>query len=121
MLYCFRHNIEHKQADCPQCLIEKHWKEERKRDEDSQREAERRHREAQDRDEDNQREAERRHQEIAEIQEQDRFERANPGDYKCEACLYITLKKGASRCPRVVLTLNRDIGLTLRKLRNREE
>lgn len=27
------------------------------------------------------------------------YKQANPGDYQCPECLYITLKKSASRCP----------------------
>lgn len=37
--------------------------------------------------------------EISDKIEEDSYKRANPGDYKCPDCKYITLLRGASRCP----------------------
>lgn len=47
--------------------------------------------------------AEDRHQEVLDTMYEDsresHYRRANPGDYECPHCKYITLKQGASRCP----------------------
>lgn len=32
--------------------------------------------------------------------EEAEYDRANPGDYECPECLFITLRRGASRCPK---------------------
>lgn len=36
------------------------------------------------------------------------YRRANPGDHQCPNCLYITLKRGASRCPQCRGEISRD-------------
>src|ERR1700741_4132999 len=36
------------------------------------------------------------------------YKRNNPGDYTCPNCLYITLKSGASRCPKCQGTVDAD-------------
>lgn len=45
------------------------------------------------------RDAERRHQELVRLRDKELFKQQNPGDYECPECLFITLKRGASRCP----------------------
>jgi uncharacterized Zn finger protein (UPF0148 family) len=72
--YCSRHNINHPAYECPRCEVEA------------------RHYEAQ-------RLANARHQEAIDAARESDYRRANPGDYRCPHCKYVTLKKGASRCP----------------------
>jgi hypothetical protein len=72
--YCGRHSIHYPGRSCPRC------------------------------------DAEERHSELLNAAEESRAEtvdamrtsdyrRANPGDYKCPECHFVSLKKGASRCP----------------------
>lgn len=70
MGYCTEHFIDYDSLDCPRCL------------------------------------AEDRHEEVVDLAQQavhqakhSEHKRANPGDYKCPECLYVTLKRGAMRCP----------------------
>ena len=71
MYHCTEHGIDHRQFDCPMCV------------------------------------AERRHDEVidalkaqAEALEESQNRRANPGDYSCPHCLYTTLLRHATRCPK---------------------
>jgi uncharacterized Zn finger protein (UPF0148 family) len=80
---------------CPKCRDAAERDEERarenaERDEERARESERR---ADER-------AEELARELAESAEEAAYKQANPGDYECPSCLYITLRKGAVACPK---------------------
>ena len=83
--HCSRHDIDHRSYDCPRC------------------EAERRHEElleqARESHEEVLRLASEIHEEATEAARESDYRRANPGDYKCPHCKYISLKRDASRCP----------------------
>lgn len=85
MYHCYTHDIDHRLYECPKC------------------EAERRHEElldvARESHEEELRGADERHQESIEALRESDHKRANPGEYECPHCLYIALKRGASRCP----------------------
>src|SRR6266498_149447 len=60
---------------------------------------------------------------LAEFEREDRaeareanetYKRNNPGDYTCPNCLYITLKSGASRCPKCQGTVGADYWVRVR-------
>lgn len=40
-----------------------------------------------------------RHHEIIQLLEEESFKKRNPGEFECPECLFITLKRGATRCP----------------------
>jgi len=42
----------------------------------------------------------RRHEELEQQAEDAAYEAQNPGDYECPCCFFITLRSGASRCPK---------------------
>lgn len=42
------------------------------------------------------------------------YKRNNPGDYTCPNCLYVTLRSGASRCPKCQGTVNADYWVRVR-------
>lgn len=75
MKYCGWHDINYSGSECSRCVAD-----ERHQDILAQ---------AQERAEDT----------AYAIREAD-YRRANPGDYECPLCLYVSLKRGASRCPR---------------------
>jgi hypothetical protein len=72
--YCFKHSIHYPGSSCPRC------------------DAEERHREILDATEQSGTEA------IEEMRAS-AYRRANPGDYECPHCRYVSLKRNASRCP----------------------
>ncbi len=83
--HCRIHDIRHpEQSQCPVCRADEAA--EHRREIIEQSEA------ARD-------EASRRHDELLHWRKEDREKRRNPGDYSCPKCLYVTLKRGASRCP----------------------
>jgi hypothetical protein len=83
--HCSTHDIDHKSYDCPRC------------------QAERRHEElleqARESHEEEVRYAQERHEEAIEAARESDHRRANPGDYECPHCKYISLKRNATRCP----------------------
>lgn len=94
--YCQIHNIHHSSYFCPRC------------------------------------EAEKRHEELVELTElaissqhvaaeEAIYKQANPGEYKCPSCLYITLKRGASRCPRCHATIGTEHWISIYEHENREQ
>ena len=78
MPYCSIHSIKHRSDYCPRCV------------------AEERHRELLET-------ADEHHRELIETTEsgleQSDYRRANPGDYKCPHCKYVSLNNGATLCP----------------------
>ncbi|SDD09930.1 DUF4670 domain-containing protein [Niabella drilacis] len=50
-----------------------------------------------------------------ELQRQAEYESANPGEYECPNCLYITLKRNASRCPKCHGTVSSSYWYTINK------
>ena len=74
MHYCGKHSLDHESLFCPRCA------------------AEERHEELIDQARDG------REATVRAMHESD-YRRANPGDYECPHCKYISLKWGASRCP----------------------
>ena len=81
--YCPIHGQYPQYKDgCPEC-------------QEAEERAEKRAREAEERAEERAREAEERAEERA---RDVIYKRANPGDYECPACKYITLRRDASRC-----------------------
>lgn len=85
MYHCYRHEIDHSSSDCPRCL------------------AEQRHEELVDLTREGQDEAARlaseQHEEHLRAIEESDYRRANPGDYQCPHCGYITLRLDFDRCP----------------------
>lgn len=87
MSYCRIHGRFADYYDgCPEC---REGEERAERDREKQREAA-------ERDREERRAAE---AQLEAATEEAEYKRANPGDYKCPECLFITLRRGASRCP----------------------
>jgi len=81
MAYCSTHGIEYSGYNCPRC------------------EAQERHDEAQERQRELLDATEEGIKETVDALLDSEYRRANPGDYKCPHCKYISLKNNASRCP----------------------
>lgn len=114
---CLRHFIQYDpRFTCPECRLDEERASRRnllKAQSDAQEAAERRHHEAREWQEEAQRKSERQREREEErmadaLAAVERAEHAtrnmpdkrfNPGDYKCEACKFITLLFHASRCP----------------------
>lgn len=82
MPYCYTHGINHASYDCPRCEAEK-------RNEELVELLDRSIEQAQER-----------HEESARAFQDAEYKRANPGDYQCPECLYVTLKRRAHKCPK---------------------
>lgn len=97
---------------CPHCDVikktEQQNKETRKSLEEHKRYLERSAHQQEEALDNERREAEYRHEQLIKSREREIHLRSNPGDYKCEACLYITLRRGASRCPQCHADVNPD-------------
>lgn len=74
MKHCGWHDINYSGRECPRCV------------------ADERHLDVLD-------QAQERAEVTARAIEESDYRRANPGDYKCPSCFYVTLKRGALRCP----------------------
>ena len=72
--YCGRHSIHYPGRTCPRC------------------DAEERHREILNATEES-------IAETAHAMRESDYRQANPGDYQCPHCMYLSLRRGASRCP----------------------
>lgn len=81
MSYCSTHGIEYSGYNCPRC------------------EAQERHNEAQERHRELLHATEESLEETVDALLNSDYRRANPGDYPCPHCRYISLKNYASRCP----------------------
>lgn len=79
--YCGRHGIDHSSSDCPRCLAEERHEELLSSNAETVRVLENLREES-----------------IQALEESDR-RRANPGDFECPHCRYISLRRDASRCP----------------------
>src|SRR5262249_44780340 len=79
--YCSTHGIDYSSHECPRC------------------EAEQRHRELLDAQDAASRQATEQHEERLRAIEDANYRRANPGDYQCPNCGYITLRLDFDRCP----------------------
>lgn len=103
--HCNTHDIDYPwQGQCPECrAIE--TAERSRRMLEQQEEA---RWEAREREWEQQRDQEVRHKELVRVRELEIYKRQNPGDYKCPECLYITLKRGASRCPACHAAIGHD-------------
>lgn len=126
MTRCYTHDVEYpSQSECPVCRADEAaeniratretqeeanrdsqaWREEeaeRQAERDTEREEERERRDeaAREREEERERERERRHEEIVEERRRASHKEANPGDYECPECRYVTLLRSATRCPK---------------------
>ena len=81
MNYCGKHGIHHESSECPRCEMEE------------------RHQELVDQAREGVEQAREDTESIVSAMRESEYRRANPGDYACPHCLYISLKMGASRCP----------------------
>ena len=121
--HCWVHAIDYpKNSQCPICREEEEAEQRRKMlelqeeasqdAEDAREREEERRQEQEEREEERRREQEEReeerHEENIRLREQEDFKRKNPGDYECPECLFITLKKGATRCPVCHAAIARD-------------
>ena len=83
--HCYTHDVDvPARTECPECRADE-AAEHRRRSLEQQEEA--------------QWEAETQHFELQRSLSENAYKRANPGDYECPHCKYISLKRGASRCP----------------------
>lgn len=113
--HCWKHDTWYPSlGECPRCLAEESAERQREhferveeaahdaeeREEERERERERREEEALERDRERQEEQQQRHEELVELRREKIYKHSNPGDYQCPKCLFISLKRGASRCPR---------------------
>ena len=85
MSYCSHHGIEYGDGDCPRCLQDERHREVLEQARSSHEELIEAARDAAEA--------------ASEAARESDFRRANPGDYQCPHCKYITLKLGATRCP----------------------
>jgi ribosomal protein L37AE/L43A len=89
---CWKHDIKYPfPSECPRCQAEEVAK--------RQREHFDRMEEAAAQVQKGQGDVERRHEELVQLRDKGIYKQGNPGEYKCPECLFITLKRGASRCP----------------------
>ena len=101
MPHCYTHDIDYPALhECPECRADE-AAESRRRVIEQQEEA----REDRLREEERQRD---RYQETVRLREREIYKRHNPGDYTCPECLYITLKRSASRCPACHAAITQD-------------
>lgn len=92
--HCYSHNIDYAyQTECPECRAE---------------EASRNRREMLELQKEDSDGDWKRHEELVQLREREIAKRWNPGDYTCPECLYITLKRGASRCPACQAAIGQD-------------
>lgn len=97
-----RDRIERREAEDRADKYRAERREAEERDRAERREAEERDR-AERREAEERKEANRYYDELEERRKE--YKRDNPGDYECPACLYITLLRGASRCPHCQATV----------------
>lgn len=92
--HCSTHDIDHASYDCPRCEAERRHEELLEQARESHEEELQFARESHEAE---LRSAQERHEEAIAAAEASDYRRANPGDYECPHCKYISLKRGGRR------------------------